>query len=1012
MKLSAEGKLRLAARWAFVVGVSAAAGDVLAQEVAQATPADGTTTSEAAPAGKPAVKLEGVQVSGSRIKSVNLTGNSPVTVVNSQELKFQGTTRVEDLVNSLPQAFADQGGNISNGATGTATVNLRNLGSARTLVLVDGKRLAPGNPGSPAADLNFVPAQLVDKVEILTGGASAVYGTDAVAGVVNFVLKKDFEGVRVDYQRSGYFHDNHSDINSIVQKRGYATPNESPFDGQGNELSLIWGVNSGDGKGNATVYASYLQLDPITQAKRDFSACTLAESGASGFACSGSSTSANGRFLGADGTSYSLDPATGNTLRPYKSSRDAFNFGPYNYFQRNDERYSFGGLAHYKFNSHADAYTQIMFTDDHTDAVIAPSGAFFGNTYNIACDSPLLSSDQQSKLCGTQTTGLAPVLIGRRNVEGGGRDSDLRHTEYRIIAGLKGDIIQDWTYDASVQYGTTLLKQIYRNDFSNVRLNRALNVTKDANGNAVCASVVDGSDPNCVPYNIFQIGGVTPAALSYLQVPGLLSGETIQQVATGSISGNLARYGLKSPFASEGVGIAFGGEYRRETAKTEPDTSFSTGDLAGQGGATLPSAGGFNVKELFTEARVPLIQDVPFVKALSVDAGFRYSEYSNTSATQTYKFGGEYAPTSDVRFRGGYNRAVRTPSIGEIVNPTSVGLDGNTDPCAGAIDSATGIVSGGATAAQCARDPLIAANPGLYGAIDENSSQQYNGRFGTAPNSLKPEKADTYTAGLVFTPTFVKNFSATIDYFDIKINSPIGPVGGDNILNACYKAGLFCDQIHRSPDPNVLGSLWLGQDGYVDDPTINAGALRVRGIDFNLNYRFRLAELGLPSRAGQIALDFVGTRDLKEKHSPTTLTSVTDYDCQGRYGLSCGTPVPLWRHKARVTYTVPTPLQSVTTFSTAWRYISSVRADDLTTELGRPNARDERLSGQNYIDLTASISFKSSYTFRVGVNNVFDKDPPIIGSGSLPGTFGNGNTFPQVYDALGRYVFAGLTLDF
>lgn len=1011
MKLSAEGKLRLAARWAFVVGVSAAAGDVLAQEVAQATPADGTTTSEAAPAGKPAVKLEGVQVSGSRIKSVNLTGNSPVTVVNSQELKFQGTTRVEDLVNSLPQAFADQGGNISNGSDGTATVNLRNLGASRTLVLVDGKRVSPGSPGSPAADLNFIPAQLVDKVEVLTGGASAVYGTDAVAGVVNFVLKKDFEGVRVDYQRSGYFHDNHSDINSIVQNRGYATPNESPFDGHGNQLSLVWGVNSGDGKGNATVYASYLQLDPITQAKRDFSACTLAESGASGFACSGSSTSANGRFIplspGLSGN-FTLDPTTGNTFRNYSGARDAFNFGPYNYYQRNDERYSFGGLAHYKFNSHADAYTQVMFSDDHTDAVIAPSGAFFGNTYNVSCDSPLLSADQRTKLCGTQTTGLAPVLIGRRNVEGGGRDSDLRHTQYRVIAGLKGDIIDNWSYDTSVQYGTTLLKQVYRNDFSNVRLNRALNVTTDANGNPVCASVLDGSDPNCVPYNIFQVGGVTPQALAYLQTPGLLNGQTIQQVATGSINGNLGAYGVKSPFASEGVGVAFGGEYRRETASTEPDTAFTTGDLAGQGGATLGAAGAFNVKELFIETRIPLVQDLPFVKALSADAGYRHSTYSSTSATDTYKFGGEWAPTSDVRFRGGYNRAVRAPAIGELVNPVNVALDGNTDPCAGAIDPATGVVSGGATAAQCANDPLIKNNPGLYGNIAENPAAQYNGKTGTAPG-LKSEKADTYTAGFVFTPTFVKNLSFTVDYYSIKVTGLIGGYGADTILSSCYTSGALCDLIVRNPNPGAtLGSLWLGPDGYVTDFTTNTGSETVRGIDFNANYRFRLADLGLSSRAGGITLDFVGTRDLKEAHSPIPGDSTNDYKCQGRYGLQCGTPVPLWRHKARVTYTVPTPLQSVTTFSTAWRYISSVRADDLSS----PNNRDRQLDAQNYIDLTASIAFKGSYTFRVGVNNVFDNDPPIIGSGALPGTFGNGNTFPQVYDALGRYVFAGLTLDF
>lgn len=1025
MKLSAEGRLRLAARVLFVVGIGALTTEAIAQEVAAATPtSDGAATAQAntakgtgdgasvsSQASGEAVKLQGVQVTGSRIKSVNLTGNSPVTVVNSQELKFEGTTRVEDLVNNLPQAFADQGGNISNGSTGTASVNLRNLGSARTLVLVDGKRLSPGNPGDTNADLNFIPSQLVDRVEVLTGGASAVYGTDAVAGVVNFVTKKDFEGVRIDYQRSGYLHDNNNGIGDIVRARGFATPDSTTFDGGGNNLSLIWGVNSGDGKGNATVYASYLQLDPITQAKRDFSACTLAERGANTFSCSGSSTSFPGRFLGDDGNSYTIDPTTGNTFIPYSSARNAFNFGPYNYFQRNDERYLLGGFAHYKFNEHADAYTQLMFSDDHTDAVIAPSGAFFGNVYSIPCNNPLLSADEQSKLCAsTASTDSTQVLIGRRNVEGGGRDADFRHLQYRIVTGLRGDIAQGWSYDTSIQYGTTILNQIYRNDFSNVRLNRALNVTTDpATGAPVCQSVLDGSDPNCVPYNIFSLGGVTPAALSYLQTPGLLQGQTVQQVATGSISGNLGRYGLQSPFAKEGVGLAFGGEYRRETARLEPDTEFTTGDLAGQGGATLGIQGGYSVKEVFAETRIPLVQEQPFVEALSADAGYRYSQYSSTASTNTYKFGGEYAPTKDVRFRGGYNRAVRAPAIGEIANPTNVALDGNTDPCAGAIDPATGVVSGGATRAQCANDPVIAANPGLYGNILENPAAQYNGQTGTSPG-LKSEKADTYTAGFVFTPTFAKNFNLSVDYYDIKVKGLIGAYGADTILSTCYTTGALCNLINRDPTAGpTQGSLWLGQRGYVIDTTQNTGALQVRGIDLNANYRFRLADIGLSSRAGSMAIDFVGTRDLKEKHAVIPGTTSADYQCQGKYGLQCGTPVPLWRHKLRATYTVPTELYSgVASFSTAWRYISSVRAD----ELSGPNDADRRLSSRNYIDLTAAMTFKGSYTFRVGVNNVFDKDPPIIGSGALPGVFGNGNTFPQVYDALGRYLFAGMTVDF
>ena len=1033
MKLSAEGKLRLAARWAFVVGVSAAAGDVLAQESAAGSASESPKAAEATSEGN-AKQLGGVQVTGSRIKSVNITGNSPVTVVNSQELKFQGTTRVEDLINNLPQAFADQGGNISNGSSGTASVNLRNLGSTRTLVLIDGKRLNPGDPQQQSADLNFIPAQLVDRVEVLTGGASAVYGSDAIAGVVNFIMKKDFEGVRIDYQRSGYLHDNGSSFGYLAKDKqtagipGYDSPaGRTTFDGGGNELSLVWGVNSGDGKGNATVYATYLQLDPITQAKRDFSACTLAENDDTSFACSGSSTSFPGRFRGvvqtgtasdgrplyaATGPSYTIDATTGNTLRPYSRATDSFNFGPYNYYQRSDERYSLGAFAHYQFNKFADAYTSLMFADDSTHAVIAPSGIFFGipssgTPFSTPCSNPLLSSDEVQKLCTDR--GLGPndralLAIGRRNIEGGGRDDDLRHTSYRLVTGLKGAVIDDLTYDVSLQYSTSLYSEEYLNDFSSARIQRALNVVRDpTTGNPVCQSVLDGTDPNCLPYNIFSLGGVNSKQVAYLSTPGLQRGNTVEQIASGNIGGSLGKYGLKSPFANEAIGVSFGGEYRRETLKLDTDSAFTTGDLAGQGSSRPPNSGGFSVKELFAEVRVPLVQDLPFVQSLSVGSAYRYSDYNLSGSTNAYKFDGDWAPTKDIRFRGGYNRAVRAPNTVELFDSRRVALDGSTDPCAGEIDPTTGVVSGGATLAQCQNDKAFKNNPGLYGNVTENPAAQYNGFVGGTA-SLKPETADTYTAGLVFTPTFVKNLSFTVDYFDITVKNQIGGYGADTILSTCYNNGQLCDLINR----DAGGSLWLSPAGYVTDVAANTGSLSVRGVDISSNYRIRLADLGLSSTAGTVTFDFVGTRDIKEAHKPVPGIPEADYTCQGKYGLQCGTPVPLWRHKARLTYTVPTPLQSVTTVSTAWRYISNVRADDVSG----PNDLDRKLGSRSYMDLAASVAFKGAYTFRVGVNNVLDKDPPVIGSGALPLTFGNGNTFPQVYDALGRYVFAGLTVDF
>ncbi|HYE50802.1 MAG TPA: TonB-dependent receptor plug domain-containing protein, partial [Azospirillaceae bacterium] len=570
-------------------------------------------------------QLEEIVITGSRIRSANLVSTSPVTVIGSEEVKLQGTTRVEDLVNNLPQAFADQGGAVSNGASGTATVNLRNLGPTRTLVLVDGRRLPAGTPTSGTAanvapDLNQIPAALIERVEVVTGGASAVYGSDAVAGVVNFIMQDDFEGVRVDAQYSFYQHENDNKVADIVRARGFDLPDKNVTDGFTKDVTAVLGVNSENGKGNLTLYAGYREIDALTQAERDFSACATG-SDATGLTCSGSGTTSPARIQavtpdGNLGTNYTLDPGTGNTFRPYVGARDAFNFAPYNYYQRPDKRYTMGAMGHYEINEAVDVYAQLMFHDDRTIAQIAPSGLFYGNFYQVPCSNPLLSADQVQKLCTDLGYGLddtATVLIGKRNVEGGGRQDDRQHTSYRMVGGFRGDLGGGWNYDVYGSRGEVVFAETYLNDFSVARGQRALNVVRDpATGQAVCASVLDGTDPNCVPYNIFSANGVTPAALAYLQTPGFQRGHTRQYIASGSLSGDLGQYGVQSPVATSGVGIALGAEYRKEALLLRTDNAFTTGDLAGQGGPTIGIEGSFNVKELFGELRVPLVEGQPF----------------------------------------------------------------------------------------------------------------------------------------------------------------------------------------------------------------------------------------------------------------------------------------------------------------------------------------------------------------------------------------------------------------
>ncbi|MEP6968397.1 MAG: TonB-dependent receptor plug domain-containing protein, partial [Pseudomonadota bacterium] len=475
-----------------------------------------------APAGAPADRATAVTefvVTGSRIPQPNLTSTSPITVVGQSEVKLQGSVRAEDLLNNLPQVFAGQGSQISNGSSGTATVDLRGLGPSRTLVLIDGRRVMPGDPIQPTTDLNFIPEQLIDRVEVLTGGASAVYGSDAVSGVVNFITLKNFEGIRLDAQISGYQHDNGNNfIQGLNNARGFTPPTGSTWDGRQADLSALIGVNSPDGKGNIEAYFVYRNIQPITQNQRDYSNCAVAET-ATSFVCRGSLTNnpatiiSNDLALQSKTYLFTVDKATGNTLKPL--TNEAFNFAPYNYFQRPDEQYSAGAYAHYELNPHADAYMQLMFMDDHTLAQIAPSG-IFGQAFNIPCTSPLLSAQEISTLCtgaGLGANDKASVSILRRNTEGGPRIDNLRHTDYRVVLGVKGEINSDWNYDAYAQIGRAIFQEEFLNDFSLAKTAKALDAVVGPDGNLECRSFNNGTDLACIPY-LGAFSTTTPSAQS------------------------------------------------------------------------------------------------------------------------------------------------------------------------------------------------------------------------------------------------------------------------------------------------------------------------------------------------------------------------------------------------------------------------------------------------------------------------------------------------------------------
>ena len=988
-----------------------------------------------APADTPA-EADTIIVTGTRIQSPNASSISPITTVTSQDIQLSGTTRTEDLLNSLPQVVAGQNSGLANGATGTATVDLRGLGPSRTLVLINGRRLMTGDPNTTtsAADLNFIPASLVKHVDVLTGGASATYGADAVAGVVNFVMDTDFTGFRIDANYGLFMHDNRNktlppllDARANAGFSGFNYPSGNTADGGQYDITASFGTAFDDGHGHATAYVGYRRARPVLQSKRDYSACTLQSNARNVLSCGGSLTNAQGTAL------YFTPASTSSTvgaLGPGTLSQgvqNRYNFAPLNYFQRPDERYTAGVFADYEIKESLHPYMEFMFMDDRTLAQIAPSGDF-GNTLTINCDNPLLSASQLSQICNSANLingnlGTFPLAVGagynpnpgappilftdpttgdkynkaflqilRRNVEGGARVSDLQHTAYRAVIGMKGDLGKAWNYDAYYQYGRTNYSQVYSNEFSIARLTNALDVVRNpATGLPACRTALTGVDPNCVPYDIFG-GTPSAASLNYVTATGFLKGYTSEQVLSASITGSLGEYGVQTPWSSDGVDLALGAEYRKESLQLQADNAFNTGDLSGQGAPTKDTAGGYKVTEFFGEISVPLVTD-SFFTALTLNGGYRYSHYEisngRTFNTDTYKLGVEFAPVSDIRVRAGYNRAVRVPNIQELFAPQIVALDGSTDPCA----------SQATTSAACRAQ-------GVAGGTPSNPAAQYNGLIGGNPN-LNPEKSTTKSLGVVIAPHWVPRLSLSVDYFDIKVKDAIQGYGADAILAACNNGGAsaqFCqDNIRR----NAAGSLWLTPDGYVVDVPVNVGSVRTKGIEVNANYAHDVGSLG------SLSLNFVGTA-LDKYEVDNGLTAV--YDCAGYYGPTCGNPLPKWRHKARATFRTADGFG----VSLQWRYLSSAKVEyrNPSSTLSSPTVytQDAKIGTQSYFDLTLTYDFGDHLSWRLGATNLLDKQPPLVTSSATNSACAsvtcNGNTYPGTYDALGRYVFTGVTFNF
>jgi iron complex outermembrane receptor protein len=1014
-------------------------------------------TAPPTPAATPTLQLEEVIVTGSRIPvPANISATSPTTIVSSQEIQLQGHTDITDVINRLPQNIIGSNadfGNTSSPLTATGgftTVDLRGLGPQRTLVLLNGRRLGAGDPSTTnqnvAPDIDQIPAPLLERVDVVTGGASATYGSDAIAGVVNFILKKDFQGIQIDGQYGFSQHDQHNSyVEGLLSHNDPATgftavapPTGSIRDGYKHDLSMVMGTNFADDKGNVTGYFVYHDQQPVTASARDFSDCQLVSNGDiaapsyTGVECLGSSNSNRFTPLGnapGAGTRYTV---SGNTFAPWPvfgtSPPPIFDFNNYEYLQREDKRYQAGFLAHEDLNDHVKPYIEFGWMDDRSTAVVAPSGLFVaGNPITsdgnelVNCSNPLLSAQQRGLLCtpaqiagDTANPGSngnsADVQIGRRNIEGGGRMSIYEHNNFRLVLGTKGDVIDGWTYDLYGSYYYVTTFQANDNYLDYAKTNNALQVTTNpATGAPVCIS-----GGLCVPWNIFNTGGVTPAQLNYLETPGTASGNNTEQIAHIDLTGDLGRYGIHSPWASDGLAVNFGGEHRKDTVTFSPDGAELAGDLAGFSGAVVNINEHYDINEAFVELRVPIAHELPGLYDLTADTGYRYSDYSTTGSTNTYKFEVQYAPIRDARLRFSFDRAVRAPNLIELFVAPSKGQENvvGTDPCAG-IPTASLIA--------CEHTGVTPAQYG-NGTTANNITQCISGQCGQViegNSQLQPEVAKTWSVGLSFTPVELPGFNASVDYYHIRLENEIGTYPFAVILSGCLNDNnpIYCSQIVRTPQGSLTGATVAG-GGYFIQKDFNLGLSQVSGIDVQMNYRHTL-----PAGWGTFSTSLNGAYLLHDTLNP--FPGAGTYDCAGLFGTTCsnGSVNPHWRHNLRLTWDTPWYVL----LSAQWRFIGPTSFDNNSAnpllagaEEGAAGSNEAapfydkynaRIPGYSYLDLTAVWRAMSNLEVRAGVTNLLDKDPPLIPSLDISGNAGPANSW-GAYDYLGRQLFVAFTAKF
>lgn len=947
------------------------------------------------------VELEEVIVTGSLIRNPNLTRSAPVNVISSEEMEYQSISVVEEMLREVPGAVPSIGANVNNGNGGFSYVNLRGLGSNRNVVLVDGRRMAPSEING-RFDLNNVPVALVERVEVLTGGASTTYGADAIAGVVNFITKTDFTG---------------AEINTSIGETAEG-------DGGKKTIDITLGADLDGGRGNAVFNIGYQKSDPVYQGDREFSEFvhfyTNGNRGGSGLG-SFNTRIGNVNPTGADNANLSLGGVQDD--RTFAAAFTPYNYGPSNAFQTPFERFNIYSAVNYEINDSVEAYGKAIYSQNTVNTLIAPSGSF-GDSVTVALNHPNLSDAQRNALCAFDTdpaegsyvptftqgqcdaagaaTGptdpnylTVDTELRRRNVEGGPRISEFTSHYFNYSMGLRGDLSDSISWDVFGSYGNSDQTQVQKGYWMKSRFRQSLLSGPDG---------CNDSNNGCIPVDFFgPTGSITDEMNNFLQ-----GGESriAMKFDMTQVSANITgEAGFSSPWAADKVNFALGAEFRDYKGSRESDVLSQSGDLGGAGGAAPNISGGYSVKELLLEAVIPVVQGAFLAEEVTAEAGVRYSDYTIRAggaegfSDTTWKLGLSWTPIQDVTARATFARAVRAPNVKELFEPVVTELDNlGNDPCASTNDEG---VNSGFVPTGALRDVCIAqgAPVNSIGFIPQPAAGQVNTTGGGNLN-LEPEESDSLTVGFVIQPSAVENLSVTIDYYNITIDGAITtPTTGDAIAE-CFDnpdpTSTACTSIVRSP---INGGL-SGDEAVVKGLPLtlsNAGELETSGVDLAINYQQAFGDVLWSS-------SFIANKTIKSTFRATP--SSINRECVGLYSADCASiqPEKTFNWRNTVSY-------ADLDVSLMWRYISSndyEYADSDTAFIGEPEGgvlgfqNFNRTESYNLFDLTLRYTVSENLTITGVVSNLLDKEPPLTGAFIGATGFSSGNTYPSTFDTIGR----------